>query len=83
VEVKDLGYRLDLADPVRRIAVEYDGLHHDDPTQQSKDRTRRNRLQAAGWIVIVVDRRIFRHQREDILRQVEAAYRLTALRGAA
>ncbi|MEB8325848.1 DUF559 domain-containing protein [Dietzia kunjamensis] len=76
VEVPELGYRLDLADPVHKIAVEYDGPHHDDPVQQSKDRRRRNRLQAAGWIVIVVDRRLFRHQRGDILDQVEAAYRL-------
>ncbi|HMT49557.1 MAG TPA: DUF559 domain-containing protein [Dietzia sp.] len=83
VAVRELGYRLDLADPDRKIAVEYDGPHHDDPVQQSKDRHRRNRLQAAGWIVIVVDRRIFRLQRDEILRQVEAAYRLTADRGAA
>lgn len=75
-EVPELGYRLDLADPAYKIAVEYDGLHHDDPVQQSKDRRRRNRLQAAGWIVIVVDRRLFRHQRDEILEQVEAAYRL-------
>lgn len=76
VEVRELGYRLDLADPVHKIAVEYDGPHHDDPVQQSKDRRRRNRLQAAGWIVIVVDRRLFREQRDEILEQVEAAYRL-------
>ncbi|MDV8001586.1 endonuclease domain-containing protein [Rhodococcus sp. IEGM 1408] len=74
VEVRDLGYRLDLADPELKIAVEYDGPHHDDPIQQSKDRRRRNRLQAAGWIVIVVDRRLFRHQRDEILQQVAAAY---------
>lgn len=74
VEVRGLGYRLDLADPERKIAVEYDGHHHDDPRQQSLDRYRRNRLQAAGWIVIVVDRRIFRHQRDGLLRQVRAAY---------
>ncbi|WP_010540901.1 DUF559 domain-containing protein [Dietzia alimentaria] len=76
VEVPELGYRIDLADPAHRIAVEYDGAHHDDPIQQSKDRRRRNRLQAAGWIVIVVDRRLFRDQRDEILEQVEAAYRL-------
>lgn len=74
VEVRDLRYRLDLADPKRRIAVEYDGSHHDDPIQQSKDRRRRNRLQAAGWIVIVVDRRLFRDQKHEILQQIEAAY---------
>lgn len=76
VDVPELGYRLDLADPVHKIAVEYDGPHHDDPVQQSKDRQRRNRLQAAGWIVIVVDRRLFRHQQNEILDQVEAAYRV-------
>lgn len=76
VEVPELGYRLDLADPQRKIAVEYDGPHHDDPVQQSKDRRRRNRLQAAGWIVIVVDRRIFRDQKSDVLEQVRAAYLL-------
>ncbi|WP_407335008.1 DUF559 domain-containing protein [Dietzia kunjamensis] len=74
VEVPGLGSRLDLADPVARIAVEYDGAHHDDPVQQSKDRYRRNRLQAAGWIVIVLDRRLFRHRREEILDQVREAY---------
>lgn len=76
VEVPELGYRLDLADPVHKIAVEYDGAHHDDPAQQSRDRRRRNRLQAAGWIVIVVDRELYRHQRDEILEQVEAAYRV-------
>lgn len=73
VEVPGIG-RLDLADPVARIAVEYDGIHHDDPVQQSKDRYRRNRLQAAGWIVIEIDRTLFRHRREDILDQVREAY---------
>ncbi|WP_255583665.1 DUF559 domain-containing protein [Dietzia sp. ANT_WB102] len=74
VEVRELGYRLDLADPVARIAVEYDGAHHDDPAQQSKDRYRRNRLQAAGWIVIVVDRKMLRLQRYELVEHVRAAY---------
>ncbi len=83
VEVPGLGSRLDLADPVARIAVEYDGAHHDDPVQQSKDRYRRNRLQAAGWIVIVLDRRLFRHRREEILDQVREAYARRAAGSAA
>lgn len=78
VEVRALGYRLDLADAARKIAVEYDGAHHDDPAQQSRDRHRRNRLQAAGWIVIVVDRRLLRLGRDDLLSQVRAAYALRA-----
>lgn len=76
VDVPELGYRLDLADPALKIAVEYDGNYHDDPEQQSKDRFRRNRLQAAGWIVIAVDRRLIRHQQKDIIEQVRAAYLL-------
>jgi very-short-patch-repair endonuclease len=68
------GYRLDLADPIHKIAVEYDGAHHENPEQRSKDRYRRNRLQAAGWIVIVVDHKILRLHRDDILRQVRTAY---------
>lgn len=75
VEVQSLGYRIDLADPKRMIAIEYVGEYHDDPVQQSKDRYRRNRLQAAGWIVIEVDRRTFRRRRAQIVEQVRAAYR--------
>lgn len=78
----DLGYRLDLADPAMKIAVEYDGHHHDDPFQQSKDRIRRNRLQAAGWIVITVDFRIFRRGCDALLRQVRAAYERRAFEAA-
>lgn len=76
VDVLELGYRLDLADTRLMIAIEYDGVHHDDSEQQSRDRIRRNRLQAAGWIVIEIDRRSIRGQREEILKQVRAAYRL-------
>lgn len=82
VELRDLGYRLDLADPRTKIAVEYDGIHHGDPLQQSKDRVRRNRLQAAGWIVIVLDFRIFRSQLDSLVRQVRAAYERRAFEAA-
>lgn len=82
VELPDLGYRLDLADPRTKIAVEYDGSHHDDPLQQSKDRLRRNRLQAAGWIIIVLDARIFRSQLDLLLHQVRAAYARRAFEAA-
>jgi very-short-patch-repair endonuclease len=48
-------YRLDLAYPHLRIAVEYDGEEwHDDPDQQEADRVRRAALARAGWGVIVV-----------------------------
>lgn len=75
VEVPSLGYRLDLADPRWMIAIEYTGEYHDDPAQQFRDRYRRNRLQAEGWIVIEVDRSTFRRRRAEIVEQVRAAYR--------
>lgn len=48
--------RVELAWPEVRVAVEYDGEYHDHPGQIAADRARLNRLKAAGWTVIVVDR---------------------------
>lgn len=48
-------YRLDLAYPHLRIAVEYDGEQwHSDPADRAADAERRSALARAGWIVIVV-----------------------------
>ena len=48
-------YRLDLAYPRARIAIEYDGRdHHSSPSDRARDETRRAWLRAHGWIVIVV-----------------------------
>lgn len=47
-------YRLDLAYPRLKIAVEYDGRWHDSPEQRAKDDARRAWLRSRGWIVIVV-----------------------------
>ncbi|WP_300645004.1 hypothetical protein [Nocardioides sp.] len=48
-------YRLDLAYPHLRIAVEYDGEDwHDSPEQRAADEVRRAALRRAGWEVIVV-----------------------------
>lgn len=50
-------YRLDLAYPRHRIAVEYDGEWHDaTPEQRNADAERRAWLRARGWTVIVVRR---------------------------
>ncbi|WP_448073199.1 endonuclease domain-containing protein [Georgenia yuyongxinii] len=68
--------RVDLAWPWLKIAVEYDGIHHDDPTQLARDRARINALRAAGWTVIVIDRQQFRRPADvvDLVRRViEAA----------
>ena len=46
---------LDLASPDRRIAVEYDGSDHDNP---SKDKRRRNELGALGWRVFPLGKEV-------------------------
>jgi hypothetical protein len=48
--------RVDLAWPDLRIALEYDGGHHDSPDQIVVDRQRLNAVQLCGWSVLVIDR---------------------------
>ena len=56
-------YRLDLAYPRARIAVEYDGVaHHTDPLDRRRDEARRAWLCAHGWRVIVVTKESFRDE---------------------
>ncbi|UMG93928.1 type IV toxin-antitoxin system AbiEi family antitoxin domain-containing protein [Nocardioides sp. TF02-7] len=49
-------YRLDLAYPKHRIAVEYDGwdAHERNPEQRANDKSRRAWLRANGWTIIVI-----------------------------
>lgn len=47
--------RLDLAWPERRVALEYDGAHHRERGQHSRDLARHNALRALGWTVLQVD----------------------------
>jgi very-short-patch-repair endonuclease len=48
-------YRLDLAYPLLKIAIEYDGEeHHSTSEQRAADLARRAWLRDRGWIVIVV-----------------------------
>lgn len=46
--------RVDLAYPEQRVVVEYDGDHHRDPAQWRRDLRRRERVEALGWVVLVV-----------------------------
>ena len=53
-------YRLDLAYPHARIAVEYDGEEfHSSEEAKERDQARRRWLRENGWTVIVVDKRSF------------------------
>ena len=51
-------YRIDLAYPERRVAVEYDGreAHERTPEQREHDRRRRRWLRENGWTIIVLRR---------------------------
>jgi hypothetical protein len=64
--------RVDFAWPAQRLALEYDGLWHRDPTQFAADRERLNRLLAAGWRVLFVTATDLRH-RERLLARIAAA----------
>jgi hypothetical protein len=46
--------RADFAWPEHRLALEYDGVWHGEPSQFRRDRQRLNRLTAAGWRIIFV-----------------------------
>jgi hypothetical protein len=68
-------YRLDLAYPRAKIAIEYDGEEfHDSPEQREHDEARRTALRKAGWIVIVVTKeRLGAEAREEWLRELAEA----------
>ena len=53
-------YRLDLAYPHARIAVEYDGDdHHTSVADRQRDAQRRDHLHRLGWKVVVVNKHSF------------------------
>lgn len=53
-------YRLDLAYPLSKVAVEYDGREfHESRQRREHDRGRREWLERHGWTVIVVDKNSF------------------------
>lgn len=52
-------YRLDLAYPRARVAIEYDGEEFHGPEQATADAERRAWLRAHGWVIIVVRKHMF------------------------
>lgn len=60
-------YRLDLAYPHARVAVEYDGEDfHTTPEQRERDRRRREHLRELGWTVIVLTKADLAPERVDV-----------------
>jgi hypothetical protein len=54
-------FRLDLAYPLSKVAVEYDGIEfHGSDEQRAADAARREWLRARGWTVIVVTKGCFK-----------------------
>lgn len=74
-EVMGGQYRLDIAWPHLKVAVEYDGEHHRGSEQHAKDLVRWNRLRAAGWIVIAVTASNITTGRDEFVDQLHAALR--------
>jgi hypothetical protein len=59
-----------------RIIVEHDGWHHErDAAQRQKDHLRRERIEAAGWTLIVVTQADFAHPTAIVARVFEALVR--------
>jgi hypothetical protein len=60
-------YRLDLAYPHARVAVEYDGEEfHSSDEDRAADRKRRRWLRDHGWTVIVVDKNSFTEEAANV-----------------
>ncbi|MEU8184046.1 hypothetical protein AB0B86_25150 [Micromonospora sp. NPDC049047] len=70
--------RLDLAWPELKVAVEYNGLWHDDPEHFHRDRRRLNRLLGDEWIVLHVTAKRLRDDFDGFLAEVRAALRARA-----
>lgn len=64
--------RVDFGWPEHRVALEYDGLWHADPSQLPKDRQRLNRLSAAGWRIVFVTAADLHHPAQLLARIADA-----------
>ena len=68
--------RVDLAWAARRVAMEYDGLHHVGSAEQMhEDRRRLNALASNGWTVLHVTSARLRDNFDSILLELRAALR--------
>lgn len=63
----------DLAYPLFKVLVEHDGWHHErDAAQRQRDHLRRERLEAEGWLVIVITVEDFRNEKSIAWRVYDA-----------
>lgn len=67
--------RLDLAWPEFKVAVEYDGLWHNDAEQFHRDRRRLNQILGNDWIVLHVTAKRLHEDFDGFLAEVRAALR--------
>ena len=72
-------YRLDLAWPGIKVAVEYDGRWHKNARQKARDKRRRAWLRRRGWIVIVVEAEDLYQQAESTIAHIAAQVRTRGL----
>jgi very-short-patch-repair endonuclease len=64
--------------PAYKVLVEHDGWHHErDAAQRQRDHLRRERLEAEGWLVIVITVEDFRNEKSIAWR----VYNALKLRG--
>ncbi len=74
VRVRGREYRLDLAYPAVRLAIEVDGrAYHSDPADFRRDRQRQNDLVLAGWTVLRFTADDIRFQPARVLAAVRTA----------
>lgn len=64
VRVGGRDYRVDLAYPDLKVAIEYQGDYHRDRVQWRRDMTRRSHLESDDWAMIEVNADDVRHPRE-------------------
>jgi very-short-patch-repair endonuclease len=55
VAVRGRRFRIDLAFPELKVAIEYQGDHHRSPEQWRRDMTRRSILASDGWFVLEIN----------------------------
>ncbi len=65
--------RVDLGFEAERVALEYDGQWHGDPTRFWRDQQRLDALRSAGWIVVVVTAKVLREDFAGVVAQVRDA----------